>query len=276
MMIIQSIADYNKFDASTDPGEYVYLYKDLPASLDSLCDLVQNQLVHPWNGGPQPQSRKYEPRKNYRVANMLKQLVQMNPAGLVIDRLLDERVIASCRENALLLTSILRYQGTPSRVRAGWVKYLSSDQSKYTDHWVSEVWNEKEKRWLLVDTNPKRVDFPRSEFQPGGEAWLHLQAEQTTPETYQSDSDLFYVKLNFGHDFNAILGTGPHYWEAPPLFHVKIQEMEEWQLTLLDRLANLLKKPDQNLGKLQQLQQGYELLQGLESAWPIFERTVYS
>ncbi len=215
MMIIQSIADYNKFDASTDPGEYVYLYKDLPASLDSLCDLVQNQLVHPWNGGPQPQSRKYEPRKNYRVANMLKQLVQMNPAGLVIDR-------------------------------------------------------------LLVDTNPKRVDFPRSEFQPGGEAWLHLQAEQTTPETYQSDSDLFYVKLNFGHDFNAILGTGPHYWEAPPLFHVKIQEMEEWQLTLLDRLANLLKKPDQNLGKLQQLQQGYELLQGLESAWPIFERTVYS
>jgi len=274
--MIQSFSDYQAFDPSTDPGDFIYLYKDLPDSLDSLCNLVQNQLVHPWNGGPQPQGRRYEPRNNHRVANMLEQLVQMNPDGLVMDRLLDERVIASCRENALLLTSILRYQGIPTRVRASWVKYLSSDQSKFTDHWVSEVGHEDEKRWLLVDTNPKRIDLPPSEFQPGGAAWLQLRAGEAAPETYRTDDDLFYVKLNFGHDFNAVLGTGPHYWEAPPLFHVKMQEMEDWQLALLDRLANLLENPDQNLDELQQLQQEYEVLQGLESAWPIFEQTVYS
>jgi hypothetical protein len=274
-MIIQSVANYREFDPSTNPGDYIYLYNDLPKALESLCDLVQYQLVHPWNGGPQPQGRHYEPRNNHRVQDMLGQLVQMNSAGLVIDRLLDERVIASCRENALLLTSILRYQGIPSRVRAGWVKYLSSDPSKFTDHWVSEVWREEEKRWLLVDTNPKRIDFPRSEFQSGGATWLQLRAEQATPEAYRMDDNLFYVKLNFGHDFNAVLGTGPHYWEAPSLFHIKMKEMEDWQLALLDQIAKLLEKPDRNLGKLQQLQLEHDVLQGLESAWPIFERTVY-
>lgn len=275
-MAIRSTVDYKQFDTNTDPGDYIYLYDDLPASLNALCDLIQNQLVHPWTGGEQPPGRRYEPRNNYRVRDILSQLMQLNQAGLIPGRLLNERVIASCRENALLLTSILRYQGISSRVRAGWVKYVSSNPDTYTDHWVSEVWHETEKRWILVDTNPKRIDFPRGEFQSGGKAWRQLRSEQATPEEYRADDDLFYVKLNFGHDFNAVLGSEPHYWEAPPLFHVQMREMREWQLALLDQVAQLLENPDRNLDHLQKLQTAYKELQGLESAWPLFERTIYS
>ena len=123
-MTIQLISNYRQFDPSTDPGQYIYMYKDLPESLGDLCDLIQKQLVHPWDGSPQPEGRKYEPRNNYRVKDILAQLDQMNRAGLVSERQLNERVIASCRENALLLTSILKYQGISSRVRAGWVKMV--------------------------------------------------------------------------------------------------------------------------------------------------------
>jgi hypothetical protein len=161
-------------------------------------------------------------------------------------------------------------------VRAGWVCYVSSDPTKFADHWLSEIWLENEHRWLLVDTNPKRIGLPHHEFQSGGQAWLQIRSGQATSAQYRSADDLFYVKLNFGHDFNAILGTGPHYWEAPPLFHIKMEEMADWHLALLDKIAHLLEEPDRNLSILQGLQRKYEELQGQMSAWPIFAQTVYN
>jgi hypothetical protein len=275
-MNINSIDDYRQFDPHTDPGKYSYLYQDLPRSLDTLCTLVQNQLVHPWNGGQQPQGRHYQPRNNYHVQDILEQLLDLNQLGLFVDRPAQDRVLACCRENALLLSSILKFQGVPSRVRAGWVCYVSSDPTKFADHWLSEIWLENEHRWLLVDTNPKRIDLPHHEFQSGGQAWLQIRSGQATSAQYRSADDLFYVKLNFGHDFNAILGTGPHYWEAPPLFHIKMEEMADWHLALLDKIAHLLEEPDRNLSILQGLQRKYEELQGQMSAWPIFAQTVYN
>ena len=127
----------------------------------------------------------------------------------------------------------------------------------------------------MVDTNPLRIDLPQGEFVSGGRAWLQLRAGEAQPETFRTDNDLFYVKLNFGHDYNVILGSGPHYWEAPPIFHRHLSEMAGWQLALLDRLAELMEEPDENIGELRRLQGEYELLQGQESAWPIFERTTY-
>jgi hypothetical protein len=185
-------------------------------------------------------------------------------------------VLACCRENALLLTSVLKYQGIPSRVRAGWVKYVSNNQKKYTDHWVSEVWNENEKRWMLVDSNPKRIDFAQGDFQPGGDAWINVRHGKVKPDAYRQEDDLFYIKLNFAHDFNAILGTGPHYWEAPPLFHIKMEEMKEWQMELLDKIAELLKNPDLNREYLHSLKMEYKELQGLKSVWSVFEKSIYS
>lgn len=178
------------------------------------------------------------------------QLLELNGKGLFLQRPVQDRVLACCRESALLLASFLKHQGVPARVRAGWVKYISSDQTRFGDHWLTEVWLASESRWILVDTNPKRIDLPRHEFESGGKAWLNLRSKQAEPEVYRSDDQLFYVKLNFGHDFNAILGSGPHYWEAPPLFHLKMEEMDTWHLALLDELALLLEEPDHNLSLL--------------------------
>ena len=38
---------YSTYDSYTDPGEYAFLYKELPASPRQLCDLIKKQLIHP-------------------------------------------------------------------------------------------------------------------------------------------------------------------------------------------------------------------------------------
>lgn len=272
----QSILDdYLCFCPNTNPGQYRYMYEALPTSLESLCNLIQSQLVHPWDGSEQPQGRRYDPRANYKIETILAKLHQFNEAGLVQERTVNERVIAGCRESALLLTSILRHQGVPARARAGWCKYVSRDGRKYVDHWITEVWNQEEGRWMLVDAKPKKIDFSPEEFQFGGEAWLVFRRGEAAPEIYRQQEDWFYLKLNFGHDFNTVLGSGPHYWEAPPLFHQELEEMDPEQLMILDDIAEMLREPDVHLEQLRYLQKAHPELQGLKSAWPIFEKTVY-
>ena len=176
---------YRHFGTITSPGKYIDLFKTLPTSLDTLCDLISQQFVHPWDGSPQPEDRSYEPRGNHTVENILESLMNFNDAGLVMSRQLNERVIAGCRENALLLTSILRYQGVPARARAGWCRYVSSNPEQYADHWITEVWDAPEQRWMMVDTHPKKIDFPQEEFKFGGAVWLLLRKGQATPGQYR-------------------------------------------------------------------------------------------
>ena len=40
-------SNYSQQSLRTDPGEYAALYNNLPESLDSLCELIKCQLVHP-------------------------------------------------------------------------------------------------------------------------------------------------------------------------------------------------------------------------------------
>jgi hypothetical protein len=94
------LVGYLRFCPNTDPGQYRHMYGALPTSLESLCDLIQSQLVHPWDGSEQPQGRRYDPQANHKIETILANLHQFNQAGLVPERTVNERVIAGCRENA--------------------------------------------------------------------------------------------------------------------------------------------------------------------------------
>ena len=39
---------YRHYSTSTDPGEYAYLYENLPDSLPELCSLIKSQFIHPY------------------------------------------------------------------------------------------------------------------------------------------------------------------------------------------------------------------------------------
>ncbi|MGE5861331.1 MAG: hypothetical protein ACM34J_12295 [Ignavibacteria bacterium] len=49
----QALNFYRLYSSFTDPGEYAYLYKNLPDSLPELCHLIKSQFIHPFAELPQ-------------------------------------------------------------------------------------------------------------------------------------------------------------------------------------------------------------------------------
>jgi hypothetical protein len=152
----KSVLDfYKQYSTFTDLGEYAYLYKNLPDSLPELCRLIKSQFIHPFS--ELPQYRNQIPKERWdewitiypTVKSILKGLLSYDSSGFVYNRKPENRLVLGCREYAIVLASVLKYRGIPARVRAGHAKYL--DSTFHVSHAICEVWNETEKRWMLVD-----------------------------------------------------------------------------------------------------------------------------
>src|SRR5512133_2776530 len=79
---------YKQYSSFTDPGEYAYLYKNLPDSLPELCRLIKSQIIHPIAELPQyrdqiPKERWNETEKYTTVNSILKGLVSYDSRGFV-------------------------------------------------------------------------------------------------------------------------------------------------------------------------------------------------
>ena len=109
-------------------------------------------------------------------------LVSYDSRGLVKDRKPENRLMLICRDNALLLASILKYRGIPARVRYGFAPYLIP--GFHANHVICEVWNEKDNRWMLVDPSADRIDFAREEFDFSNDVWLKMQKKEIDPKLY--------------------------------------------------------------------------------------------
>ena len=145
----ESVLDfYRQYSPFTDPGEYEYLYENLPDSLPELCSLIKSQyLNYGWEldmyRDQIPKERWNESLKYPTVKSALKGLIFYDSRGLVKDRKPEDRLMLICRDNATLLASILKYRGIPVRVRYGNAAYLIP--GFHAGHVICEVWNEGEK-----------------------------------------------------------------------------------------------------------------------------------
>ena len=265
----QTILDYYcQHGPYTDPQEYAYLFDDLPESLGDLCTFIKKQLIHPSQiekfGERLPANAKSEDPTLTSVQRMLPALLERNEAGLVLSREPHERLFVTCRNHALLLASILKQKGVPTRVRAGFAQYISSEPDKFVDHWICEVWDAVEQCWLYVDPDVKRVDIPREEFVLASEAWLGIRQQGWDETKYGCCSwwGTYYVAHNLNHDFSSFLNHETTYWTGPSLFTTHFDTLNEAQLALLDQMAALLQNPDENWMRLRELQQTHSDLQG--------------
>ena len=178
---------YRQSSAFTDPGEYAYLYENLPDSLPELCILIRSQFIHPYAELPRyrdqiPKERWNESFRYPTVQSILEGLVTYNSSGLTKDRKPEDRLVLGCRHNAILLASILKYRGIPARIRTGHVTYLRP--GFHLSHTICEVWNKYENRWMLVDPSMVKIDFSREQFDFSHELWLKLQKEEIDPDQY--------------------------------------------------------------------------------------------
>ncbi len=255
---------YCQFSSYTDPGEYAYLYKNLPNSLPELCRLIRSQYInYGWeldNYREQiPKERWNESYKYQTVKSALEGLMSYDSRGLVNDRIPENRLMLICRDNALLLVSILKYRGIPARVRYGFAPYLIP--GFHANHVICEVWNEKDNRWMLVDPSADRIDFSREEFDFSNDVWLKMQKKEINPKLYGIPGQNEYngsplMTTVVCYDLASILGTEYPAGQYSPILDYVFQnnQFTPKQVEILNRISELMKSIDvANISKLQEI-----------------------
>jgi hypothetical protein len=240
---------YRQYSSFTDPGEYAYLFANLPDSLPELCSLIKSQIIHPYSDLPKyreliPQERWDEAFSYPGVKSILAGLVSYDSSGFVNDRKLEDRLVLGCNQNAILLASILKYKGIPARVRAGHATYIMP--GFHISHTICEVWNENEMCWILVDPSMDMVNFSREKFDFSNELWLKLQNEEIDPNQYgipRRYTGLVSIVAKVCTDLASILGTEYPIDKYSPIlddiFHNN--QLISKQIETLNKISELMK-----------------------------------
>jgi formylglycine-generating enzyme required for sulfatase activity len=253
---------YKQYSPFTDPGEYVYLFKNLPDSLPELCSLIKSQFIHPFSElryySEQIPEERWNELGNYpTVQSILKGLVTYDSRGLVNDRKPEHRLILGCREYAILLASVLKYRDIPARVRFGHARYLIP--GFHASHTICEVWNKKETRWMLVDPGLGMVDFSKDEFDFSYDAWLRLQKKEIDPAIYGNPGHYTGIISIVGKicpDLASLLGNEYTLYQYAPILEYAFNnnQLPANQIKILNEISELMKSPDTgNLSKLQEI-----------------------
>ena len=254
---------YKQYSEFTDPGEYAYLYENLPDSLPELCGLIRSQFIHPYAELPQyseiiPEERWDENIKYPTVKSVLEGLLSYDSRGLADDRKHEDRLVLICRANATLLASILKCRGIPARVRAGYATYLAP--GFHINHAICEVWNDNDKRWMLVDPSMDMIDFSRDLFDFSNDAWIKMQKGEIDPNIYGNPgkhSGMVSILAIACTDLAYILGTEYTIYQYAPILVYTIKnnnKLSAEHIEILNNTSELMKTLDaENFSKLQDI-----------------------
>jgi hypothetical protein len=265
----KNIGFYRQYSFYTNPGEYEPMYANLPDSLTEICKLIKSQLIHPIADLPQyrdliPEDRSCEDLKYPTVQTILAGLKSYNPDGLIPDRKPVDRLVISCRYHAILLASILKHQGVPARVRYGFANYLYPKYHIY--HVICQVWNNNEKRWMLVDPDRQMIDFPSRQFEFAGDVWIKNQQGKLDPNTYGVPNwwGLHPILDVLCHDLASVLGNEHIYLTRPPISAdttMNVKNMSADQIDVMNKISVLMADVDANFNELRLLYNDNEQLQ---------------
>lgn len=266
---------YKKTSSYTDLGLYHDFARKLPNDIKELAKLQRMQIIHPiiiWNNlqdGWWDDLKKvpktsivFEDAFLPTAISMLAELLRRDN-NYSVNRKVEDKIHVTCRGEAVLLASILKAKGIPTRVRSGFAEYLRHDGTYY-DHWITEYYNESKNRWVLVDADNQwgdtKIDFdlndiPRNEFLLGAEAYLNLRNNKIQKQELLYASDPVTVGLPAAirvlfYDFHCLMNDEIIFDFVPRYVLEKNFELNEEELKELDELAELMLSPDDNFEKL--------------------------
>lgn len=262
-------AYYTSQSFITDPGEYTYLYDDLPRDIDGLCKVVQGLIIH-YRGGEMfgytiPEERKVEIDTRY-IPDMLARIQELDNRPLTEERPPERRFVGCCRDFATLFCSMARYRGIPTRVRAGFATYFNPTFNH--DHEIAECWDADAQRWRLVDPELSSLhirenkisfdvhDVPRDQFMVGGLVWQLCRSGQADPNLFGVDPDTNLKGMSFIPDY-VILDLAAQnkqellLWDSWGL--MLKGELSEDDIALLDTLATLTQGGNETLAEAQSM-----------------------
>jgi hypothetical protein len=248
--------------ALSDTGRQARLFDGLPHDVGGLAAIVQGLLIHEHVAPAYAVtlSREQHAQAHLRaVEKMLETISAQDKRPLPVARPEGERVVGVCRHFTLLHVAMLRAQGMAARARCGFGAYF--EKGKFVDHWVTEYWQEAEKRWVLVDPQLDArqrelfkiafdpLDVPRDQFLIAGQGWQLCRAGKADPQAFGilDMHGLWFVASNVIRDVAALNNHEMLPWDV---WGAMTREDSAIDLTLIDRLAALTRDPDVDLDAL--------------------------
>ena len=254
MSNIEELEYYASQGPISDPGDFRQMISGLPSEEGRLCGIIQGVMIHAhWAeryGRQLSAEEALEPELRY-VTKQLQRIREINKDDLTTPRPLEQKLAGTCRDFALLLTTILREQKVPARARCGFGAYF--DPPKFVDHWVCEYWNTDQQRWILVDAQLDQfqqkelrlafdpLDVPRDTFLVAGQAWQLCRVGQADPEKFGIFDmwGLWFIKSNLIRDLASLNKTELLPWDVWGIMSEKEPDDSDRETILLDQVAEV-------------------------------------
>jgi len=268
----KSLNYYSCQSIFSDPKEYKYLFENLPDPIDKLCEVMQGVIVHQHDtkiyGFNVPKNRQFEANARY-VSKILKTIIDLQNDKLPIKRVPEKRFIGLCRDFAIVLCSILRYKGIPARLRCGFATYY--EPGWYVDHWLCEYWNDKENRWVLVDTEVNEavrkeyklkpsfnsLNVNHEQFILSGKAWQMCRLGKVDPKKFGVPRinvlGLWFVVGNLLRDLAALNKIELLPWDYTEFTDRQfdnVSELSKKETTIIDKVAEAIEGVYDDFGKI--------------------------
>ena len=90
----------------TDPGEYTYLYKDLPSDVEKLVEIVQGTMIHIFHANRYGVKLSEERKKEVqirKVEEMLERIIELDSRPITQARAPEKRLVGNCRDHSVFL-----------------------------------------------------------------------------------------------------------------------------------------------------------------------------
>lgn len=274
---------YKQTSCYTDLGLYKDFAKSLPDNIQELCILQRMQIIHPiafqnkelrnkkdcfWGDMTQIKDTRLLREDDVfpTSLSMLAELIRRNKE-YTVKRKSQEKIFVTCRGQALLLAAILKAKKIPARVRSGFAKY-PSNSAIYLDHWVTEYYNESEKRWILVDADcccNEGLDFniydiPKDKFKMPASIWLEfgqnkLDVSEIGHACFGKDAkeQMKILTTALFYDFHCLMNDEIIYLHYPKYLINQDFELTDSDLLELDELARLMLEPEENFKSLREI-----------------------
>lgn len=296
-MDTHTLDHFRSCSAFTFPGLYEsYLRDSLPDDVPDLARLLCAQTIHRMvltngNTGSNtdlrygdmtqvPWYRQCEDDIFPTASAMIAELFRRDSRGLMFDRQSKDKLILTCRADAILTAAVLKSKGIPARVRSGFAAYFEVEgmpRGTSDDHWLNEYWSDKDERWVMIDVDGclepylkfDPFDMPRGVFDFSADAWLDVREGRVDGAHFHNaggHNGLQVIAWELFYDFHCLMNSEPIYMHTPPITHFNnFPHLTEEQLGGIDELARLMRDTDENFVNLQHVWENnheYRLLGG--------------
>jgi hypothetical protein len=266
---------YSQPGPMTTLGRYASMLEGLPTDVGGLASVAQGLLIHEHVAQSYGVTLSDSDRASVHtrpVEQILAQIVAKDSRPLDVPRTPEGRLPGNCRHFSVLVTAMLRANGTPARARCGFGGYFGTGY--FEDHWVCEYWHAGQQRWLLADAQIDDVqrgwfpidfdltDVPRDRFLIAGDAWAQYRSGTADPAKFGlsliHETGDWWIAGNLMRDAAALLNVELLPWDTWGAMPGPNDQMDEVAV-LFDRLAALTKEPDKAHAELGQLCQDERL-----------------